>query len=207
MHQLDPSKLSGPYGLVVLPDAETCAIAKKESANRMPNKAAYSLENEQPHLTLYHGNIINMPLFEALQVRQDVAKILQGSEIELYDIEVYADKFLFWNAEHRPLEESPLQKAHYLAAGVLSSYLNREAEPSAQKEKLKLTDAEEKNVAEFGHPLVGDLYKPHITLGYDRRGIKNVEGNYLRYMIADRIALVKMGDHGRIEKVVAGMAK
>lgn len=82
------------------------------------------------------------------------------------EFEIYGKKFLFWNVKE---VSDKLDKAHKKALN-LANFLQKEATEN-KKNLSGLNGKEQENIKKYNHPLVKDLYKPHITIAYDSEGI------------------------------------
>ncbi len=155
---------SGPLGWVIIPDRETQDVSRT-LAQDFNSDSEYLVSTA--HITLYHANLANVPL----GLVEETSKILSdsiGKQFTLDEITPYGSKFLFWGVT-KPFAE--ISKAHNLILGDYPQYLSKEENAAAKKEKLDLTAPEMKNLELYGHPLVHELYQPHITLLYNSSGM------------------------------------
>lgn len=191
---------TGAYGIVGLPDEPNGTwIAKLGTlafGATNPRRAQFS--PEIPHLTLYHGKLVNVP-------RSVVAMILDALSalhitVDFMKIEEFGGKFLFLDV--KPSKQ--LQLAH-LAALNLSRYLDRSATPSAMEERLKLNDDEALRLERYGHPLTFDAARPHFTIAYDPNGFAGhpqlgpVPDGVARI---DRFAFAQIGQYGAVKRLI-----
>lgn len=186
---------NGSYGFVIRPDSETQQMAES-LANRLFPDAEY--KTTVPHITLYHGRVENLPI-EAVRAILSRLKENNGKDIDLKQIEIYGGKFAFWNSE----VVSDLRLMHEQALGM-AEYLDSGAAQRAVEERLNLTEKELSNVKKFGHPLVGELYKPHITLAYDNKGLKLAAEKFIEPWKTkiDDVLFTEMGKYGSVVNVI-----
>ncbi|OGZ10047.1 MAG: hypothetical protein A3D67_03975 [Candidatus Lloydbacteria bacterium RIFCSPHIGHO2_02_FULL_51_22] len=187
---------SGRLGLVLLLDEDTrrsaCALAQKIQ----PNAIVFSGPHV-PHTTLYHSRLAGVP---AETVQRLLGKILAEFPVtaRLGKITSYADKFVFWHAE----KDTCLQNLHTHAL-ELSQFFTPGGVEQADREGLALPAGEEENVRRFGHPLVGDLWNPHITLAYHAKGYaefgERVFPHAARFI---GVAFVEIGNYGTITRQI-----
>lgn len=186
------SLLSGPIGVVLLLDEGTNAQAR-ELARRLTPDADYRVE--QPHLTLYHGQFVDVPTDRVQELLCLLQELLSGLSFGFRNIDVFGDKFLFWHVEE---PDARLLNAHE-ASLALASFLDRSRAPAAMQEDLALTNEEAENLARYGHPLVGELWLPHATLAFHGTGLPAMSAQKRWAMCSPvRVALARIGPHGRI---------
>ena len=196
--------LSGALGIVIVPDQATIERAYALAAEILPPKAEYVLAaGSIPHLTLYHGKLKDVPADEVRRVVTDIRMILAGQRFSLGPIIAYGGNFVFWNVEQNT-DIKLLLEAHGKALAV-AQFLDRMSEAKATSEEgLTLTEVELENVKQFGHPLVRQLYTPHITLGF-HRGISQTLATGLyenfEFSIAS-IEMARIGYPGRVKSLV-----
>lgn len=153
-------KYSGQLGYVLLPDVLTDRTARDMSHDVSGNRITFKGANV-PHMTLYHAKLNNVA---ELQVKNFLfwMKDKLPMLVRYAHVEPFGGKFSFWM-----LEKSPeLLHLHNAALFVLSAHYDASGPQQADSEQLELTPDEKENVRIHGHPNVGNLWKPHITLGY-----------------------------------------
>ena len=188
--------ITGQLGLVLLVDKDTL----QEVIKTTPEYSANNLLNvgieHTPHITLFHSKLKNVSM-EVIDGLLD--RIIQSLPIDLSfeEISVYGGKFLFWNINRTP----ELASAHECAL-ALSTYFVPEGEQQTDKEKLALSKEEIENVKEFGHPLVRELWCPHITLGYYPSGTKIKSVKKIFRGVATGVAFVRIGEAGSIAEII-----
>lgn len=198
--------LSGPLGLVIIPDQQTIDRAFKLAAEILPPGSEYILHpGSLPHLTLYHGKLRDVPVEEIALIVHDLRQSLVGHNFHLGKIVGFGGKFVFWNVnQDQALDSKVLSSAHEKALS-LARFLDRASVPKATSEEgLSLSDAELENVRLFGHPFVRQLYTPHITLGFHRGVAQTIPANSMRevrFTVAS-VELVYIGYPGRVENVI-----
>ncbi len=187
---------TGSYGFVIKPDINT-STKSMELAGKLTPDAEF--KTISPHITLFHANVKDLP-HEKMQKILEQLQDLKGAAFTLKDIQIFGGKFLFWNIE----KNSQIQSAH-TAALEMAEFLNKETLARALEEKLSLTPDQQYNVEHFGHPLVRDLYLPHITLSYNGTGISLPESvsEYVWKMDASNVHFAEIGSLGRVQKILA----
>lgn len=196
-------QLEGTIGIVLQPDEQMLHNVRKLASVHARN-ASYVVEH--PHLTLYHAALASgggeevLTLERAMDIVNNVRTILQSLEIPFNDIRVFADKFVFYHAK-QPYP-SQLIAAHNKALD-LSQWLNTEATAPATSEGLSLSERERDNLILYGHPLVNDLWQPHITLAFDLAGL-TVHRNTSEpaTMKIQDVLLVRIGTAGSIQSIL-----
>ena len=160
---------SGGYGFVAFPDKSTIEKCYAFARDNFPKDCEYILAPPYlPHITLYHSRMKEVPIEFASQIKGKLTQSLKGLTFNLSSLECFGAKFIFWNIEPFGSSYETILKCHKEALS-LAFYLDRTATKRATEEGLTLTDQERENVELFNHPLVRDLYTPHITLAYDQR--------------------------------------
>ena len=149
-----------------------------------------------PHVTLYHSKLGHV--LEAVVDRflGDLAAMLPIN-VSFTEIETFGGKFLFWDTER----SEQLVMAHEVALG-LSKFFIPSGVQQADKEKIFLSPGENLNVQKFGHPLVGKLWRPHVTLGYFSQGI-SVKRRLEKFKGRSvGVAFVRVGEAGTVAEVI-----
>jgi 2'-5' RNA ligase len=190
----DKREFNGSYGFVLLPDKATAERAR-QLADELAPSAEYKVQI--PHITLYHGNLRALPL-EKVQELMFFLEPMQGEILGLQGTSIYGGKFLFWDIN----VTDNLQNAHEVAL-ELSKYVDTEGDISALSEDLDMTEEEFQNAYFYGHPLVKNLYAPHITLAYDSQGLSLPAKRSDEYfaMTVSTFAFAEIGEQGRINKL------
>lgn len=190
-------KYTGLLGFVILPDNKTKEVLKELSKK-------YSLKDDvlpQPHhLSLYHGNLLNFPDDKVRKLLQQL-KFLFGNKYVLKQIEPYGEKFLFWDVSKPFLG---LQRAHESIVKVIAQYVDHEKTGIALKEELKIPEKELSNIKRYSHPLVKDLFRPHYSLLYRKKDVKN-KNNKEHVGIVKEIQFVEIGGFSKINRVFASI--
>ena len=198
------SVLSGALGIVVVPDQETVQRSYVLAAEILPRGSEYVLApGSLPHLTLYHGKLRDVPMREALQMVSELRGILVGQRFSLGPIVAYGGNFVFWNVA-QDSDTKLLKEAHSRALSV-AQFLDRTLESKATSEEgLVLSQPELENVRQYGHPLVRQLYAPHITLGFHRgiaRSLAPGLHNRAEFSVAS-VDMARIGFPGQVESLV-----
>jgi hypothetical protein len=184
---------NGTYGIVLLPASEGREEAVQLSRHIKPTTLDLGGKHH-PHLTLYHANFDNLP-------EEVVDKMLQtiGMQLPLkahfFRIATYKKKFVFWDARR----DAALFSLHTQSLS-LSEYLNEQA-TAVGTETLDLSEDEKDNIRRYGHPLVGSLWRPHITLAYREEG-PEVEVPRSNDVWFAKVAFVLIGEYGTAQKII-----
>lgn len=188
--------LNGPYGLVIIPDRNTQEITKSKARELFPDAEFHV---PIPHITLYHTRLKGLPLQTLMEIRERL-RVHRGDNLQLGPIEIYGGNFAFWNIDPIP---NSLREMHEQAL-LLAEYIDRTAPIRALEEGLKMTPKEFENAKKYNHPLVKELFRPHITLAADSRGLVLPPGTFRipRVMRIEDVALGEIGDFGSVARVV-----
>lgn len=158
-------KFSGAYGIILKTDDATAQKAEELGQQILPIGADYNVQKEAAHITLYHLQLDGLSKDRLQEILFQTRTQVRDINLTLENLEVMGGKFLFWDVKER----EKLLKAHQ-AALELAEFLNREKVAKAKSEGLSLTPDQLDSLEKYGHPLVGEqLYRPHLTLGYDRK--------------------------------------
>lgn len=182
--------ITGRFGIVLLPDVAVDTKARELSVS-IPNNEIVFNETQVPHLTLYHAELQAAPLSEIHKILQEIQSDLP-QEVLFTHTAFRVSKFVFWETERT----DALMKLHERAL-KLSQYLNRGVESPTKKEGIVLSPEQQKNVEQYGHPLVRNEWNPHITVGYIT-ALPNVlrEGCEMKGSLV-RAAFAKIIDRGQ----------
>ena len=187
-------EVSGTLGFIIPPNNSTqkllTSLVHKHSQkkDRIPTPF---------HLSLYHGQLKNLPVEVAKKLLADVSYLI-NKNYSLNSVEPYGDKFLFWNVE-KP--HKYLQKAHETIVDTLSRYVDKEKVGLALKEGLKLSSKELSNMEKYSHPLVKDLFLPHFTILFRESGVTKT-GNEKHEARVEEIQFAEIGSHSKIRRVI-----
>jgi 2'-5' RNA ligase len=197
---------TGSFGIAVVPDLGTRNEAFSLAKDLMPQDSFIMGANgELPHMTLYHGKIENAPVDILREIRDSAQRCLTGASLTLSPIDVAGGKFVFWNLTEQSKNLPVIAEAHTLAL-KLSTYLRPgDAAKALKEEGLKLSNAEIENCNQYGHPWVGSLYRPHITLGFVEKGIDPIALKYMDHshrMNVDRVILFEVGYPGIVKREI-----
>lgn len=184
-------KYSGQLGFVLFPDFNISHKSYQLAQNIDKNL----IHLTKPHISLYHSKVADLPEKKAMELLLEIENRSRIS-LNLEEIIIYGQRFVFWLVKKTP----ELEGLHYNIL-ALSKYFVKDDEQQADREKIKISQAEQKNIKEYGHPLVKDLWLPHITLGYCEKPdiyVKKIEE-------VGRIAaigFVEIGDYGTIKRIL-----
>lgn len=186
---------NGSFGFVIKPDSETQQRAKSLVRELFP-KAEF--QTAAPHITLYHGRVESLP---AEVIRNILSRLRKHNKetLSLKQIEIYGGKFAFWNNEItsnlRLMHEQSLEVAQWLDKFVVQR---------AVEEGLSMSQEELENIKKFGHPLVGKMFKPHLTLAYHNEGLIVPAGRHTEpwQMEIEDIFFTEIGKYGSVAGIV-----
>jgi 2'-5' RNA ligase len=187
---------TGQLRLVLIPDERTAAHATALSERFSSGNMLSLGTRHPPHLTLYHAKLKEVPALAAQFAMQAVAATLP-IPLRLTMLAPFGDKFLFWDAIR-----DPALLALHAAALELSRYLDAAGQQQSDKEGLTLSRLQRENVAEYGHPLVGELWRPHITVGYFPASFAPTLQREVLDGTATGVAFVRVGDAGAVAEVL-----
>jgi 2'-5' RNA ligase len=191
----EKAEVSGSYGFVIKPDAETQKKAEALAREMAPNA---EFQTKIPHITLYHARLDELPLQAARDILLKL-RAYKGETLILNSFEVYGGKFFFWDNE-----KTDILRSMHGEALKLATYLDKKAVARAVEEGLNMTPEELENIKRYGHPLVLERYTPHITLAYDSRGLVLPPHTPAtpREMKIDDVLFAEMGKYGSVARVV-----
>lgn len=196
------------YDVVLLPPDH---VAQKsiEASERLRDRSHFTLNNRNavPHLSLYMANIREEDLGAAKTALAELGKRTPGLSLKAREhganehgmVEVFYEKTQAITA----LQENVIAAVNPLRDGL------RELDPVGRSiaERMRNATGElARNFNTTGYDEIGEYFKPHITyarLSPGNRGqqpgapnLADFDGRF------DRIALFRMGDHGRcVEKL------
>lgn len=157
-----------------------------------------------PHVTLYHGKLKDVPIAVVASLVDRIRQLLLGHKFVLSEVVGFGGNFIFWNLSEVGSDIKQLQSAHEIAL-ELAQYLDPTALPKATTEEaLTLSEEQKENVRRFGHPLVRNLFLPHITLGF-HPGVANVKppiSTEEATLTVASVEFVRIGHPGRVEEVL-----
>lgn len=195
---------SGGYGFVAIPDLNTISKCYALAEEKFTKDWEYVVAPHYlPHVTLYHSKMKEVPEEFVSQMKQQLSKTLVSLKFKLNSLVCFGEKFVFWNIEPEGSSYNMLLKCHDEAL-LLSRYLDPSASKRAEEEGLTLTGREKENVELYNHPLVRDLYLPHITLAYGDKVsafLKDGESEF-HSMTIERVEFAEIGHPGVVTKVV-----
>lgn len=193
-------EFTGAYGIVLKTNESTAQKAVELADKMMPEDSDYKVLKETAHLTLYHLQLIGLDSERMLEILSETRKRIIECNFSLEQIAVMGGKFLFWDVRDR----EKLLDAHKSAL-ALAEYLDREKIAKAKTEGLKLSSEQLESLEKYGHPLIGEkLYRPHITLGYDKERVAGISDGVERHdAMIEKVIFGEIGDYGKLAKVVA----
>lgn len=194
-------KITGQLGIVLLLDQETTNRTVELAGEYQEGNFVDLGGRHTPHITLYHSKLVDVPLEVAREYLDRLAERLPMS-LAFTKVAAFGDKFLFWDTERTP----ELIAVHEYALG-LAKYFSPAGEQQADKEKITLSPEQDANVRQFGHPLVGSLWRPHVTLGYYPDGLTMDDRSTPFAGRATTVALVRVGEAGTIAEIVESQTR
>jgi len=201
----DAQVLSGALGVVIIPDQPTVERAYSLASEILPGEAEYVLSpGSIPHLTLYHAKLQGLPRAEMREILGSIRKLIVQKAFWLGKIVGFGGNFVYWNVDQAREDCKDLDLAHAKALSI-SRFLDRSLPSKATSEEgLTLSEEQLENVRLYGHPLVGNLFTPHITLMFGQGTAQKLMGDShlnWRFSVAS-VELVRVGHPGRIEELV-----
>lgn len=193
-HRDRRESFTGPYCVVILPDADTAKRAEELTRKLAPHA---KFQADIFHITLFQGQVDNLPIAEVKKLLEQLS-VLQGQQFQLGKLEVFSGQYLFWDMENT----LGLQAAHEQAL-ELARYVNREKIKIMPHQGLSLDAGQRDNAEKYGFPLSGDSFLPHITLAADPDGIVLPE-ELVRtdcQMVVAGCRFGEMGKNGRVENL------
>lgn len=188
--------VTGQYGVVLLLDPGINRAAKRINRNLNSGNKIDFQNLHTPHLTLYHASFNNLEVSDMTMFLSEVRKALPPL-LHFFSIKTYASKFVFWHLNER----QNCMDAHVIAL-LLATYRSFGEISQADKEGLILSEPERKNVQLFGHPLVLDLWQPHITVGYYPDEAGCISETYSQVGKVESVAFAEIGDYGTVKRVI-----
>ncbi|MBI2640922.1 MAG: 2'-5' RNA ligase family protein [Candidatus Sungbacteria bacterium] len=186
----------GRLGVVLLFADRTRAKVLEAAAQYKDGNLIDLGGQHEPHLTLYHAELVRVPA-------EVIAELLEELACSVYELQLIFsrispwNRFLFWDVKR----QKELVDMHGRALS-LARYFNR-GMGQVEGGFSVLSLQERYNVEVFGNPLVNDLWRPHVTLGYYAEG-RAMDALDKRFSgIASAIAFVQIGEMGTIAKVIS----
>lgn len=197
--KIDPvvASYSGQFGIVLLLEDSLRSEVLQKSKTFAQGNAIHFEQQHIPHVTLYHSKFKNLPKEVVQETLLGIAKKLPCA-LPFTKTESFWDKFIFWNIEKTAELTALHEQSLFVAA-----YFNAEGPQQSDSEKVILSEAEEQAVRIYGNPLVGALWRPHVTLGYFPEGI--VEGTKSAPFEGRSVAVafVRIGEYGTVVEILA----
>ena len=190
------TEISGQYGLVLLFDNRTNHQATNLNLAFAGGNEIRFDGTAIPHMTLYHAKFIGLTVEKVRGLLSWLEPNLP-QRVRFRKLTSFGGKFIFWEADR----SRKLNLLHDLSLELVD-YLDRKGICQADTEKLELTPNQRENLEQFGHPLVHELWNPHITIGYFPRGLKKPDRSHYFIGEAVTVAFAKMGENGTVGEIV-----
>ncbi len=164
------STVSGDCVFYAIPDAHTCAEAKRY-AQTMGNYPMYTVQI--PYIPLYIATFNKAPIDIIIQILQDLESILVGNFLRMDDIDstyAYGSYALIWKTRYdiSNYMQEHLYRAHMKCLSGLAKYIDTSwhaALITQTKTRTPLPSKDEmSNIIDFGMGDARGLYRPHILL-------------------------------------------
>ena len=201
--------ISGFVGLVLVPDAETMAVARRLAGAVVPAGAESALGTDAlPHLTLTQCPLREAPRARIVELIRRLDTGLGGARIALGPLVVFGGGFMFWCVEPGSPARARLQAAHEDALALSDCGLDPTANAAVVEATARLTAGDPvlaANARRYGYAFVGDRYLPHVTLGFDSRlaaGATLAERAHPHAMSVARVALARLGRYGVVQSLI-----
>lgn len=196
--QDEQPSFTGTFGFLVRPDSVTIERAVHMGSELAPD-VSYRVTEALAHITLYHAPFVCLPREKVTTLLMSLRTSLRRMECRLGVPSCYGGKFLFWDMIDIPIG---LRLAHE-ACLMLAKHLDLAVRSRAEREGLKMSDAERRNAIEYGHPLVRDLFRPHITLGARESGISEPHSFWaLHGMTVETVVFAEIGEWGTPARII-----
>ena len=183
-------KFSGAYGIVIALDQKTV-----EAAQELVKDVSADFKTAYAHITLFHTKLKDADPESLKMITEKCHQLMQGQHVTLDRIAVFGSNFLFWDA----LPSAALTQAHAVAL-ELAEFLDQDLHTHTKGEALTLTPGQEHNIRTYGHPLVKDDYRPHVTLAYNHSGFPSTQEHksVLHEAIIEKVVFAEIGQFGRV---------
>ena len=191
------SIFTGQLGFVLIPENKVEHRAVELTSGYKYGSSIDLGGQHMPHITLYHAELENVPISVVFEFLNGLAATLPLS-LSFTNMASFGGKFLFWDVER----SDKLVALHEYALGLSKYFVAPTGESQIDREKITLSSAESENMTKFGHPLVGELWRPHITLGYYPSGVpywtvsEKFEGS------TALVAFARIGEFGTVSKII-----
>lgn len=193
---------SGNYGFLIVPDPKTIEEAYEIARTSVPERAEYSLRNGLlPHVTLYHADLHSVPVPNVRQLLTKFNDGLKGRILELNRVATFRDFYLFWYTSDEATKV--LREFHQESLNISHYRVRPNTVEDISKGRIQLNSQELLNVHHYGHPWVGELFCPHITLafGCDAESIQDRSNRWL--MTVDRVVFARINPPAKIEEIIS----
>jgi len=185
--------LTGQYGFVLRlpPDIEDGVreLSREYAGNEL------DFSQVVPHCTCFHTYLADAPVDHIREIHTLLNASLPIS-LDLHRFDVYGEVFVFWDATIT----APLRMLYDKALGLARYHCSGDG----KGEKLRNLPARQlENIRRYGHPLVGEDWRPHVTVAYNAKGIAQVSRATLPVQCTIRdAAFAKIGHAGSVTEVV-----
>ncbi len=163
----------------------------------------------EPQLTGNYGLII-LPDERTVQKAYEIAQAalplkvsinLKGRTLTLERTAPFKDFFFFWYTSKETTEA--LQESHEESLSISRFRDTQLQNDDVSKGGILLDSQELFNVEHYGHPWVGDLFCPHITLGYgiDSMRAKELDDPWL--MTVEEVVFARIDLPARIGEIIS----
>ena len=186
--------LGGSHGILLLPDDDTRDACHELATRILPSEAEFIADHS--HITLYHGYLKEAPT-ERILNSVDRLEHLVGANFDLNSVELFGGKFVFYNLTF----DDRIGDAHRQALGM-AEFLDQDVVARSVSEGLELTPDQQSSLERYGHPLVGELYIPHITLGYHSALPQSDFESMPRTMSVKSVVLARIGEFGAADELL-----
>lgn len=186
------SRISGCFGFTIIPDGGTMEKARSLSEEYSPNAAP-----KRFHLPLYYTVVGDANLAFMIHVLRFIRKDLKGSSLTFSDVNLFGGRSIHWRLQGA---HDNLITAHYACLGF-SIYQDKEAKLLQEFEELQLSEGEQCNLKEHGHPLVEGHFEPHVCLG-KLNGTPFAPKQEPHRGFVENVHLVRIGPWETIEEIL-----
>lgn len=203
--------ISGFVGLVLVPDEDTIAAARRLARAVLSEDAESVLDaGALPHLTLTQCALREAARPPIVDLVRRLDGRLRDVRIPLRSLIVFGGGFVFWCVEPDSPERARLQAAHHEALALGDGLLDPVANGAVVEATARLTGGDPvlvANARRHGYAFVRERYLPHVTLGFDSRlattGTALEARTHSHTLRVDRVALARLGRYGVVESIIS----
>lgn len=190
--------------IVYLPDGITRKKAiefSEKVGSKLPTEFVLG-QDTIPHITIYQALFPTKNISNVKDVIRKIAAKTGFFEIEMNEFVVNVVKgFVWWNCQKTEqltkIHLETIEKLNPLREGLVSEVLKN----------YPATEADKKDIENYGSLLIGNRYTPHLTItalknSYDGEKALEILGEASSNFRVDRIALGYLEKHGTVAEII-----